>query len=127
MKRNKLNWQEIIALIQSGEDTKNIEIEFNEKKIPWNQAMLLGEHGFKIPDMYIDYDEENINYSDIPELTEKDIITGKVTWLYRAEIPLKKEINDWVKREKIDLNKLLSELVENFYQTIKNIHKNTAL
>jgi len=28
--------------------------------------------------------------------------------------------------EKIDMNKLLSELVENFYKTAKNIHENAA-
>lgn len=127
MKNKNLHWKTVLELINRGEKIENTIIEFNNEKILWKDAMLLGENGFEIPDEFINYDDENIDYSDIPEITQEDIDSGKIKWIYKAEIPMRKEIDDWVKHEKIDMNKLLSELVDNFFNTIKNIHKNVAL
>ena len=126
MENKNLNWKSVLKLINKGEKTENIVIKFDHEKILWKDAMLLGENGFEIPDKYIEYDDENIDYSDIPAITQDDIDTGKIKWIYKAEIPIRKEIDDWIKNEKIDINKLLTELVENFYKTVKNIHKNAA-
>ena len=127
MANKKLNWKSVLELIKNGKSTKNITIEFNDKKILWKDAMILGENNFEIPDEHIFYDDENIDYSDIPEITEEDIKTGKIKWIYKAEIPMRQEINDWIKHEKIDINNLLTDLVENFYQSVKKIHENAAL
>ena len=127
MKNKNLNWKSVVKLINSGDKTENITIEFDTEKILWKDAMLLGKNGFEVPDEYIDYDDENIDYSDNPAITQEDIDTGKIKWIYKAEIPIRQEINDWAKNEKIDMNTLLSDLVENFYKTVKNIHKNPAL
>ncbi len=126
MKNKNLNWKSVIKLINNGDKTDNITIEFDTEKILWKDAMLLGKSGFEVPDEYIDYDDENIDYSDNPAITQEDIDTGKIKWIYKAEIPIRQEINDWAKNEKIDMNTLLSDLVENFYKTVKNIHKNAA-
>ncbi len=126
MKNKNLNWKSVVKLINSGDKTENITIEFDTEKILWKDAMLLGKNGFEVPDEYIDYDDENIDYSDNPAITQEDIDTGKIKWIYKAEIPIRQEINDWAKNEKIDMNTLLSDLVENFYKTVKNIHKNAA-
>jgi len=127
MSNNKLHWKSVLELINKGEKPENIKLEFNDEKIFWKDALLLGENGFEIPDDLIDYDDENIDFSDIPEIKQEDIESGKIKWIYKAEIPIRKEINDWAKDEKVDMNKLIKELLENFYDTVKNIHKNTAI
>ena len=128
MEAKKLHWKSVIELINNSEKTENMILEFNDnEKILWKDAMLLGKKGFKVPDSNIDYDEDNIDCSDIPEITQEDIDTGKIQWIYKAAVPIRKEIDDWIKHEKIDVNKLLAELVENFYKTMKNINKNAAL
>ena len=127
MKNKKLNWKSVIELINKGGKIENIILEFDNKKILWQDAMLLGKNGFEVPDEYIDYDDENIDLSDIAEITQEDIDSGKIKWIYKAAVPMRKEIEDWIKHEKIDVNKLLAELVENFYKTMKNINKNAAL
>lgn len=126
MKKKELNWRSIIKLINKGEKTENIILKFDNKKIHWKDAMLLGKNEFEVPDKYINYDDENIDFSDIPPITQEDINTGKIKWIYKAEVPVRKEITDWIKHEKIDINKLLSDLVENFYKTVKSIPKNAA-
>jgi hypothetical protein len=128
MEAKKLNWKSVIELINNSEKTENIILEFKDnEKILWKDAILLGKNGFKVPDSIIDYDDDNIDCSDIPEITQEDIDTGKIQWIYKAAVPIRKEIDDWIKHEKIDINKLLAELVENFYKTMKNINKNAAL
>jgi hypothetical protein len=42
-------------------------------------------------------------------------------------LPLDIEIKQWIKQEKIDVNKLLTQLIKNFYETSKNINKRAAL
>ncbi len=64
---------------------------------------------------------------ETPTITQKDIDSGEIYRVFKVEIPVKKEINDWLKTEKIDLNKLLTELIENFYQTVKNSGNKAAL
>jgi len=114
-------------MIKNGETVENIEVEFNSETLLWNDAMILGKHGIQVPQEFIDYDDDNIDYSDNPEITDEDIAAGKIKWIRKAEIPLHKEVEDWIKKEKIDFNALVAELVENFYKTLKNIPKNAAL
>ncbi len=121
------NWKSVIELINKKEKTENINIEFDNEKILWKDAMLLGENGFEIPDKYIDYDDDNIDCSDIPEITEEDIKTGKIKWIYKAEFPIDNEIQNWITQKNIKLNELLPYLLKNFYQTVKLTQKNVAL
>ena len=125
--KNKLYWKSALESIQQETPIENSELEFNKEKIFWKDAMILGKNGFKVPQELIDYEDDIIDYSDIPSIMQEDIDSGKIKWIFKAEIPIRKEINDWLAHEKIDVNKLLSELVENFYQTMKNLTKNAAI
>ncbi len=40
------------------------------------------------------YDDQNIDCSDIPEITEKDKETGKIQWLEISEFPMDDEIRN---------------------------------
>ena len=127
MENKIIYWKSVLDLIENKQLIENITVDFKNEKVLWDKAMLLGKNGITVPENLIDYDDENIDYSDNPAITKDDIDSGKIKWIYKAEIPIKKEINEWIKNEKIDMNKLLTDLIENFYQTVKNINKNAAL
>ncbi len=105
----------------------DFEVTFDGNKIDAFDAVLLGKQGIEVPEELIIYDDSKIDYSDIPTITDEDIESGKIKWIHKAEVPIRKEIEDWIKREEIDINVLLADLVENFYKTMKNIRHNASL
>ncbi len=127
MKTYIITAKEAINLMQENKFNSDFKIEFGDNKINAFDAVLLGKNGIDVPEDLIEYDDNKIDYSDIPPITDEDIESGRIKWIYRAEVPIRKEVEDWIKKEKIDINILLANLVENFYKTIKNIHKNAAL
>ena len=126
METKKTHWKTILELIASGENLYNIEIEFDNDTIPWQEAMILGKQGFKIPQNYIDYQDDAIDYSDIEPITEQDIESGKINWSINAELALGKEITDWIKKENININEFATKLIRNFYEGVKYLQKNAA-
>ncbi len=127
METKKKYWKTILKKIENGEKIENVEVDFNNETILWKNAMILGKNGIEVPQELIDYDDENIDYSDIPAITdEEDIESGKIKWIHKAEIPIRKEVEDWIKKEKIDIDVLLADLVENFYKTMKSIRQNAT-
>jgi len=126
METKKENWKTVIKQIELGKSINNIEIVFDNDTIPWKDAMILGKNGIKVPQKYIDYDDDNIDYSDIPPITNDDISTGKIRWKINAELSLEKEITDWIKQENIDLSEFASKLIRNFYESVKYLSKKAA-
>ncbi|MCF8373644.1 MAG: hypothetical protein K9H64_18630 [Bacteroidales bacterium] len=70
---------------------------------------------------------ENIDCSDIPEISKADIDAGKIQWIKLDEFPIDNEVRTWITNQNIKLNELLPYLLKSFYQTIKFTQKNTAL
>jgi len=126
METKEISVEDALNLIRAGEFNSEIEVNFTESKIDVFDAVLLGKNGVDVPDKLIEYDDDKIDFSDIPPITDEDIECEKIVWMRNAQIPLRKEIEDWIKDEKIDFNKLLAQLVESFYHTTKNIRKNVA-
>ena len=93
-----------------------IEINFENQKINVFDAVLLGKNGVNVPEKLIEYEDTKIDYSDIPEITEKDIESGKIKWTVNAEIPLEKEITDRINKEGINLSEFAAKLIRNFYE-----------
>jgi len=87
----------------------------------------LGKNGIDVPEELIEYDDDKIDYSDIPAITDKDIQSGKIKWTINAEIPLEKEITDWISKEDINISEFAAKLIRNFYEGIKSLPKNVAL
>ncbi len=127
VKTNKISVKQALNLIKENKFDSDFEIAFNDDKINAFDAVLLGKEGIEVPEELIVYDDTKIDYSDIPEITDEDIESGKIKWIHKAEIPIRKEVEDWIKQEKININILLADLVENFYKTMKNIGQNAAL
>lgn len=127
MNNHKISVKEALALIKNNNFNTNIEIDFANVKINAFDAVLLGKNGIDVPDELIEYDDDKIDYSDIPAITDEDIASGKIKWTINAEIPLEKEISDWIKKEDINLNEFAAKLIRNFYEGIKSLPKNVAL
>ncbi len=127
MKTQIITAKEAINRIKENKFNSDFKIDFGDIKIDAFDAVLLGKNGIDVPEELIVYDDNKIDYSDIEPITDEDIESGKIKWVYKVEVPIRKEVEDWIKKEKIDVNLLLANLVENFYKTVKTIHKNAAL
>ena len=98
--------EKAIFLIEKKEFNSKYKIDFKNKKIDALDAILLGKNGIDVPENLIEYDDDKIDYSDIPEITYKDIEEGKIKWTMNVELNLYNDIRDWIKRENINLNEL---------------------
>lgn len=122
METNKRNWYEIVSLLKAGNAVEGFDIVFNEEKIDVKTVALLNKHGFSVPENLIFYDDNDINFDDDPELNEEDFKNGDLIWHINVSVPTDLAIKAWIENEKIDTNKLLSELLRNYYK-----NKQTAL
>jgi hypothetical protein len=86
-------------------------------------VILLGKNGISVPKELIYYDDDAIDFSDDPDLTDEDLQTGKIKWLVNAELSLDDDVKDWIKKEQINLNTLLSNLLTHFYKDVKSLPK----
>jgi acyl CoA:acetate/3-ketoacid CoA transferase len=127
MEKIKVNQTEAIKLLKEGADISSYSIEFNDEKIEAIQAIELGKNNINVPEHLIYYDDITIDSSDDPDITKEDIETGKISWMLNTSLPLDKEIKQWIQQEKIDVDKLLTQLVTNFNETVKHIHRNAAI
>ena len=127
METKKISVEQAIDLIKKDEYNSKYEIAFTDKKIDAFDAILLGKNGIEVPDELIEYDDDKIDYSDIPAITDEDIESGKIRWTINTELALEKEIADWIKKEDINVGEFAANLIRNFYKGMKSLPKNAAL
>lgn len=126
-KYKKINQIKAIELIKNGSFTNDFQVVFDSQTVYGIDAILLGKNGIVVPEELITYDDDALDYTDIPSLRIDDIEKGEIKWIINAEIPLDHEISRWLKQQKIDVNDLMTQLLKNFYETVKTIKKNVAL
>ncbi|MDP3916121.1 MAG: hypothetical protein Q8R96_20520 [Bacteroidota bacterium] len=126
MENKIINQHDAIKLIEAGEDISAYQVVFNQEKIEALQAILLGKNKIDVPSELIFYDDDAIDFTDDPDITEKDFETGELIWNIKTSLPIDKDIKDWITKEKIDVDKLLSKLMRNFYETVKDFPKKAA-
>ncbi len=117
MEMEKIYWKTVIEKIEKGENIKDIKVDFNNETILWSSAMLLAKNGIEVPQELIDYDDENIDYSDIPPITDEELQNGKIKRVINVELSLEQEIVEWIKNEDVNINELATKLVFDFYKT----------
>lgn len=127
MKKDHITVSQALSLIDKEKFDSRLKVSFDRKKVNPQDALKLGRHGVDVPEDLIEYDDTQLDFSDIPEITDKDMSSGKIRWTVHAEIPLEKEIQDWIKSENIDFNHFVSKLIRNFYDSVKSLPKKTAL
>ncbi len=98
MNKNKISVSEAIKQIKNNNFNSESEIKFEGKKIDALDAILLGKNGIDVPEELIEYDDDKIDYSDIPAIIDEDIKSGKIQWTINTELALDKEIRDWIKK-----------------------------
>ncbi len=127
MENSKIHYKKALEILKKGEKVLLQDIDFNNEQIHVKDVSLFNKNSIRVPENLIFYDDENIDCSDIPEITEKDIETGKIQWIELSEFPIDDEIRNWITKQNIKLNELLPYLLKNFYKTIKLTQKNAAL
>ena len=126
MELQKLHWKQALDLLNNNKSFHQTEIEFGEM-IPIQEVIIFNQHGITVPENLIDYDDENIDCSDIPEITVDDINTGKLIRVLPAQIKIDTETERWIKKSNINYNDLLSNLLKNFYQSLKTLPNKAAI
>lgn len=126
MENKIINQHDAIKLIEAGEDISAYQVVFNQEKIEALQAILLGRNKIDVPSELIFYDDDATDFTDDPDITDKDFETGELIWNIKTSLPIDKDIKDWITKEKIDVDKLLSKLMRNFYETVKDFPKKAA-
>ncbi len=124
---NKIYWKEVVSKLKVGEAVEKYEVDFNSEQIHFKDVALLNRHGFSVPEELIYYNDDDIDFGDDPEWTDDEINEVIQTTNLAATLPVSKEIREWIKKEKIDINILAARLIKNFYETVKNVQKNAAL
>ncbi len=125
--KTKISQKQAIELINKNLfNSECCVVEFNNELLSPSEVILLGKNGIEVPENLIFYNDNNIDFCDIPEISEEDIETGKIQWVINAEFPVDYETQKWIKQQNIDINKLLPELLRNFYHTMKILQKNAA-
>ncbi len=127
METNFVSVKEALALIKSNKFAPHYKVNFKNRKVDVFDAILLGKNGIDVPEGIIDSDDKLIDFSDIPEITDKDIFSGKIKWTINADIPLDKEVTEWIKKENININEFAAKLIRNFYESIKSLPNNAAM
>lgn len=127
MDKNKIYWKEAIKSLKKGAVISQQEVDFNDEQIPVRKVGFFNKNQIRVPEQLIFYDDDNIDCSDIPEITDDDINSGKIQWIKIDEFPLDSELRSWIVKQDIKLNELIPQLLQNFYQSLKSIQKNAAL
>jgi hypothetical protein len=123
MKKPIINQMQAIDLLKREVALDSYEIKFDATPVEALDAFLLRKNGVLIPDNLVYYDDDAIDFSDDPDLTDEDLATSKIKWLVRAELSLDEEVKVWIHEERINLDELLSNLVTAFYKNVKSIPK----
>ena len=122
----KINQKKALDLLKNKEPVNQNEIEFDEI-INIHDVITFNKNGIVIPENLVDYDDDNIDCTDIPEITPDDISSGRLTRVLPAQIKIDTETENWLKKSNINYNELLSNLLKNFYQSIKTLPNKAAI
>lgn len=123
---NKLSVSEALAKIDAGEEVKGFRIDFEHIRVEALDVMKLVKHGIHVPEEAIYYDDEATSFDEEFEgdweRIDYDPAAEQETTA-EIKITLKKEVKTWIDTKGIRLEKLVKDLLENFYKTQKSISK----
>jgi len=121
MKADKIYWKDAIEIIKNKKSILQEQIDYKDEKISIKDVLFLNENGFRVPKDLVEYDDDNLDYSENQAISEEDITSGKLERIYTTEIPIKEEVAQWLTKSNIKLDDLVVKLIDNFYQTTKHI------
>jgi hypothetical protein len=129
MAKQSINQKKAVELLRGGQSVTDYDIQFNDEKVEALDAYLLRKNGIELPDYFVYYDDESIDFDDDADITTEDFENEKLVRVLRAEVAVDKEIVDWVSQENVNVNQLLSNLMKDFYKTVKgaSIHADNKI
>ena len=124
--KTKISVSEALKKIELGQSILEFTIDFDKIKVESLDVMKLVKAGIKVPEHAIFYNDEDIlddeedvgNWQEI----EYDPIAD-LDSLTEVKISLKNDIRDWIESEKINLDKLLENLLDGFYKSQKSLKR----
>ncbi len=124
MTNNNISVSEAISKIESGQSLEGYSINFERIKIEALDVMKLSKAGINVPENSIYYNDEDIEFDEEFEgkwerIDYDPIQEAKLQT--EIKIKVKKDIRQWVESKNIQLDKLIENLLEGFYQTQKKI------
>lgn len=119
MTEQQINQHTALALLKKGENIRLYHIVFDDATMEALDAMLLRKHGVVLPEELVYYADAHILFDDDADLAGTDLDQGNLVRVLHADVKVNNEIANWVQNNSIDLNHLLSELIQAFYQKRK--------
>ncbi|MEA3450617.1 MAG: hypothetical protein U9Q83_01795 [Bacteroidota bacterium] len=118
-------WKNALELLKQGKDIQQDQIDYKKESIHRQLVQELNNYGIRVPKELIDYDDDNIDFSDIPEVNEETLSNGT----YKIELPVTfdTEIAMWLKKSKLDYNKIINSYLRTFYNTINSYEKDELI
>ncbi len=126
MESTKIHWKTALELLNNNQQIVGNEIVF-EDSIHIKDVILFNKNGINVPEHLIDYDDDNIDCSDIQEITDEDINSGKLIRVLPAQLKIDAETENWMRKSKINYNELISNLLNNFYHSLKTLQTKAAI
>ncbi len=80
----KIYWRDAIDLVNNKLAIQQEQINYNNERIPIKFVLIFNQNGIRVPQELVEYDDDNIDYSDIPAITQEDIKSGKLQRIYTA-------------------------------------------
>jgi len=89
---NKMYWKDLIEKLKNNENLKNVEVDYNNEQIDFKEVALLNRFGFRVPESLVYYNDNEIDFSDDPDITQEDLETGAISWSVKANFMLEPEV-----------------------------------
>jgi uncharacterized protein (DUF433 family) len=121
MTQNRISVSEALKRIEAGLTVSDVTIDFERIKVEALDVMKLAKAGIEVPEEVIYYEDNDIVEEESSEEWEPidyDPTTASESNT-EVKIYLKKDIQQWVEAKNIQLDKLIENLLEEFYQSQK--------
>jgi hypothetical protein len=117
--KNKIYWSDAVKFIKEGKPILN-EIDFGNEKINWEIVKMFNKLKISVPEELIDYDDENIDYSDLPPI-EQLLADGSFKEVFT--VSFEQDIAKWLKESNINYNLLINDFLKTVYQSVKAVNQ----
>ncbi len=94
---NKIYWKELVDMLNKGLEIKDYEIDFKNEKVDFKNVALLNRNGIRVPEELVHYDDNDIDFSDDPELTDNEISKINLSERFTEILPVEPEIKEWLR------------------------------
>lgn len=122
MTNNKISVGEALEKIESGQSLEGFSVDFNHIKVEALDVMKLSKGGVHVPEEAIYYEDDDIAFDEDFEGDWERIDYDPIqepSVEREIKIILRKDIQKWIDKRNIHLEKLIENLLEGFYQSQK--------